>query len=116
MFVVTVSVILCWLCFSDNRSQYSVRCHLHTAPPSAKCIQRHKIVWYIRTSFELVGRTQSVRVGQEQSPKTDCEYGIPMTGIGTETFVINSIHVSCMWYVWSVLSEWAWFNVSINTV
>jgi len=30
MFIVTVSVIRCWLCSSTNHN--SARCHLHTAP------------------------------------------------------------------------------------
>jgi len=51
MFIVTVSVIHCWLCSSTNHN--SARCHLHFPPPSVysingsikgylmKCIQRH---------------------------------------------------------------------------
>jgi len=29
----------------------------------------------------VVGRTQSVRVGQEQSPTADCEYGVPQGSV-----------------------------------
>jgi len=32
-------------------------------------------------SSYVVGRTQFVRVGQEQSPRTDCEYGVPQGSV-----------------------------------
>jgi len=32
-------------------------------------------------SSYVVGRTQFVRIGQEQSPRTDCEYGVPQGSV-----------------------------------
>jgi len=39
MFIVTVSILHC-----SSTNHNSARCRLHTAPPPAKCIQRHTTV------------------------------------------------------------------------